>query len=118
MNADDLDRILVSEEELHPSSGFTAAVMARVREAAAEPPPLPFPWPRFVFGGLVLAVLTGLGAWLLLNDPTAAGLRSALASTRTVLESPQVLRAMGTTLGSLVGTYLLVELTLRWARAR
>ncbi len=44
---DDLDRILLSEESLAPSSGFASAVMDSVREAAMEPPPLAFPWTRF-----------------------------------------------------------------------
>jgi hypothetical protein len=118
MTSDDLDRILASEEALHPSSGFTAAVMARVREAAAEPSPLPFPWLRFVCSGLVLAALTALWVWLVLNDPRAEALRSALVSARTILASPEVSRATGTTLGALCGTYVLVILTLRWAGAR
>ena len=39
-----LDRILTAEEELVPSSGFVASVMERVREEAAAPEPIPFPW--------------------------------------------------------------------------
>ena len=67
MTADDLDRILASEEPLVPSSGFAAATMERVRESAAAPPPLPFPWRRFLLGLLVTLALSGLGGW------TAAG---------------------------------------------
>ena len=47
---DDFDRILSSEDTLEPSSGFENRVMEAVREAAAAPPPLPFPWGRFVLG--------------------------------------------------------------------
>ena len=43
-----LDRILTAEEELVPSSGFVASVMERVREEAAAPEPIPFPWKRVV----------------------------------------------------------------------
>jgi hypothetical protein len=47
---DELDRILLSEEILTPSSGFAVGVMEAVREAASEPPPFPFPWPRLAAG--------------------------------------------------------------------
>jgi hypothetical protein len=40
----EIDRILAGEEELMPSSGFVASVMERVRQEAALPAPLPFPW--------------------------------------------------------------------------
>jgi hypothetical protein len=49
-----LDRILASEEELAPSSGFVASVMERVREEAAAPQPIPFPWKR-ALPGMILA---------------------------------------------------------------
>lgn len=59
-----IDRVLAREEKLVPSSGFMAAVMERVREEAADPAPLPFPWKR-IAPGLVLAAGTiGWGAWL------------------------------------------------------
>ena len=50
-----IDRILAAEEELIPSSGFLAATMERVREEAAMPKPIPFPWLR-ALPGIVLAV--------------------------------------------------------------
>jgi hypothetical protein len=50
-----LDHILSTEDVLMPSSGFLESVMERVREEAAAPPPIPFPWRRFV-PGIVLAV--------------------------------------------------------------
>jgi hypothetical protein len=55
--ADDtaIDRILAAEEELIPSSGFLAATMERVREEAAMPKPIRFPWLR-ALPGIVLAV--------------------------------------------------------------
>ena len=58
---ENLDRILGAEEELAPSSGFVSAVMERVREEAAAPKPITFPWKR-VMPGAVLAVC-GV-AWL------------------------------------------------------
>jgi hypothetical protein len=50
MRQDDLDRILSEEEEIIPSSGFTASVMDAVRREAAAPPPIPFPWKRALPG--------------------------------------------------------------------
>jgi hypothetical protein len=67
-----IDRILAAEEELIPSSGFLAATMERVREEAACPKPIPFPWlralPGIVLGASVLGwcgfemVSAGLGS--------------------------------------------------------
>ena len=39
-----LDRILLEEDLLVPSSGFAESVMAAIQERAAEPAPIPFPW--------------------------------------------------------------------------
>ena len=55
-----LDTILAHEEELIPSSGFLASVMERVREEAAAPPPIPFPWKRAIPG---IALATGVLGW-------------------------------------------------------
>ena len=57
-----IDEILATEEELVPSSGFVSAVMERVREEAAAPPPIPFPWKRAVPGMIVAAGVLGWGA--------------------------------------------------------
>ena len=56
---DDLDRILANDETLVPSSGFAAGVMDAVRNAADEPPPLAFPWWRFIVGVLGCIVWSG-----------------------------------------------------------
>ena len=55
MRDDDLDRIL-NREEILPSSGFVDSVMDAVRQEAATPPPIPFPWKR-ALPGLFVAVL-------------------------------------------------------------
>src|ERR1700722_8535167 len=52
---ENLDRILGAEEELAPSSGFVSAVMERVRDEAAAPKPIPFPWKRVVPGAVAAA---------------------------------------------------------------
>lgn len=53
-----LDAILNSEEAILPSSGFAAAVMQRVREEAAAPPPIPFPWKRAIPGFILTAIVS------------------------------------------------------------
>jgi hypothetical protein len=68
-----IDRILAAEEELIPSSGFLAATMERVREEAACPKPIPFPWLR-ALPGIVLGVsVLGWSGF----EMVRAGLRSA-----------------------------------------
>jgi hypothetical protein len=64
---DAIDKILSTEEELAPASGFVAAVMDRVREEAAAPPPIPFPWKRFLPGMIVACVVLGAAAFLLVR---------------------------------------------------
>jgi hypothetical protein len=59
MNDEEIDRILANEDQLIPSSGFTASVMDRIREEARVPQPIPllpiaFPWKRAI-PGMVLA---------------------------------------------------------------
>lgn len=54
-----IDRILAGEDRLVPSSGFAASVMERVREEAAAPAPIPFPWKRILPGMIVVAAALG-----------------------------------------------------------
>lgn len=58
----EIDRILATEEELIPSSGFMASVMERVQEESAVPPPIPFPWKRAIPGILLVTGVFGWGA--------------------------------------------------------
>jgi hypothetical protein len=62
-NLTQIDRILATEEPLIPTSGFLASVMESVREQAADPQPIPFPWKRAVPGILFVAVVFGWGAF-------------------------------------------------------
>jgi hypothetical protein len=55
-----IDAILADEEDLIPSSGFLAETMERVREEAAAPKPIAFPWLR-ALPGIVLAA--GVIGW-------------------------------------------------------
>jgi hypothetical protein len=64
---DAIDKILAADEELAPASGFVVAVMDRVREEAAAPPPIPFPWKRFLPGMIVACLVLGAAAFLLVR---------------------------------------------------
>lgn len=113
MTADDLDRILASEEPLVPSSGFAASTMERLRESAAAAPPLPFPWRRFFLGLIVTIALSGICGWaaVRLHVPEALGAGLAL------LGDPRLLLPLAEAGVSLVGTYVLVRLTLGFTGA-
>jgi len=73
MTRDALDRILSSEEQIVPLSGFAGSVMDAVRREAATPPPIPFPWeralPGFALGVVALATL--LFAGFMLRSPAS-----------------------------------------------
>jgi len=58
----EIEHILASEEELIPSSGFMTSVMERVQEEAEIPPPIPFPWKRFIPGIVLVSGVFGWGA--------------------------------------------------------
>ncbi|MFI5183949.1 MAG: hypothetical protein ACHQNV_06105 [Vicinamibacteria bacterium] len=70
MTTDELDRILGSDESIGPSSGFAAAVMHRVRERAAEPAPVAFPWGRFAVGLFACGVAAAAGSLLVQRNAT------------------------------------------------
>ncbi|HWB87079.1 MAG TPA: hypothetical protein VG675_23250 [Bryobacteraceae bacterium] len=70
MKPDDIDRILSTDDLLEPSSNFTAGVMAAISQPA-EPPPLRFPWFRFLAGVFALLVMAVAGAVLLLHSAPA-----------------------------------------------
>jgi|HubBroStandDraft_4_1064222.scaffolds.fasta_scaffold189341_2 hypothetical protein len=54
---EEVNRMLSSEDEILPSSGFAAAVMDAVRREAAVPPPIPFPWKRALPGMIVAGLV-------------------------------------------------------------
>jgi hypothetical protein len=81
MDCTNIGRILATEEELVPSSGFLASVMQTIHEEATAPPPIPFPWKRAVPGILLAAGVFGWGAVELirLDLPALNSLTLALA---------------------------------------
>lgn len=78
-----IDRILASEDELIPSSGFLASVMERVQQENAQPAPLPFPWKRLLPGALMVSGVLSWGGYELIRQ--GLSLSSLFASKTTVL---------------------------------
>jgi hypothetical protein len=74
-----IDHVLASEVPLMPSSGFLESVMERVREEAAAPPPIPFPWKRAIPAVLLIAGVFGWATFELvrLGLPSAGSLAAA-----------------------------------------
>jgi hypothetical protein len=79
MELSHIDHILASEEPLIPSSGFLESVMERVREEAAAPPPIPFPWKRALPGVFLTAGVFGWATFELVRHglPAAGNLPAA-----------------------------------------
>lgn len=55
---DNLDRILLEQDTLLPSSGFAVSVMDAIQQQAVAPPPISFPWKRALPG--IAALLVGV----------------------------------------------------------
>jgi hypothetical protein len=113
----EIGQILAGEEELLPSSGFAASVMERVRQEAALPAPIPFPWKRAIpllllaCGGIVWSTvelvrlgapglnLTALGqsaqSWLTISLPPLSAVQ-----LRSLEQAGWVALALGTSLVS------------------
>ena len=75
----EIDRILATEQPLVPTSGFLASVMERVREEAAAPAPIPFPWKRALPGMVVAAGILGAGAFEFVRHALPAACELTLA---------------------------------------
>jgi hypothetical protein len=79
-NLEAIDRILSTDDQLLPSSGFVSAVMERVREESVAPPPIPFPWKRMLPGFVLAAGVFGWGVFELFRyAPHALGQLSFVA---------------------------------------
>ncbi|MGA9668957.1 MAG: hypothetical protein WBQ94_07100 [Terracidiphilus sp.] len=90
VNSPHIDRILATEDALIPSSGFLASVMERVREEAAVPPPIPFPWKRTIPG---VVFILGALAWIIFELirrglPTVSGLPLIAPHITAAVERP------------------------------
>ena len=86
------DAILASEEPILPSSGFLAAVMERVQEAASVPKPIPFPWKRALPGFVLIAAVFGWGSVELVRwgASTMMGASLAVPHVSIAMSQPMV----------------------------
>jgi len=62
---EDLDQILLSDEDITPSDGFTASVMEAVRRDLTRESPIRFPWGRFAAGLIGSFLCTALSVAVL-----------------------------------------------------
>jgi len=69
MTDDPVDRILSREDDILPSSGFVCSVMEAVRQEAATPPPIPFPW-KWAAPGLIALVVALIALVSLIARPS------------------------------------------------
>ncbi len=125
MTHDEIDRILSREEEVLPSSGFSASVMEAVRREAALPPPIPFPWTRALPGLLVAAlalVAVGLvfaaGLAQSLREGGGAPLAGRWQSAVTAILNGAATPTVGWTCAVLFLTWVSVTFSLRLAGSR
>lgn len=112
---DELDRILLQEPTVSPSPQFARDVMMAVHRAAAVPPPIEFPWPRFL-AGVCTNVALLVVIFLLLN--------SAYESGPGPIDTANLLSALGSPLGygltaaagAILASMMILWLALRPAR--
>jgi hypothetical protein len=107
-----IDRILATDEQLIPSSGFLASVMESVHEQARMPAPIPFPWKRAIPGIVLAAGVFGWGAFELV--------RQAIPAARAfVFTQPHIAKSIGRPLeqAGWVGLALVVSMA-SWLLSR
>ena len=117
MRDGDLDQILSRDDDIVPSSGFVYSVMDAVRQEAATPPAIPFPWKR---------AAPGLGAWVITLVAVAIaavrwkGVFSGTEAASALIEVAEAAASIGT--GWIVLALLLsfasVRLSMRLAGVR
>ena len=110
-----LERILTSEEELQPMTGFSTRVMRAIKEDAAAPEPIVFPWKRFLPGFLLnLLLLSATGIWLILES---AGTPTGPPIPTEWLNDPQM-RGFALAALTVLGTGVMAWTVSRWAAPR
>ena len=90
-----LDRILSTEEDLIPSSGFLASVMERVEVEARAPKPIRFPWKRAIPGFVLAAGVFGWGGVELVREAVSAYHAAAAAPVHLPVGLEQTLAPLG-----------------------
>jgi hypothetical protein len=108
MRDDDLDRILSSQQEIIPSSGFVDAVMDAVRRES-EAPPMPFPWKR-ALPGLFAACFTLVSVLVAAITPFTRGTPTRVLPTGLLSALDLILQAWQTIGGNWIALALIVSL--------
>jgi len=110
MRAEDIDLMLARDDNIVPSSGFTASVMEAVTREATAPPPIPFPWKRALPGlGWCLAVLIAFPVMV-------PGFNGHPPPANAAPELSKVLGGVGWITAALVVSLVSVVLSIRMAR--
>jgi hypothetical protein len=105
MEDTEMDHILSRKDEIVPSSGFAVSVMEAVRQEAAAPPPIAFPWKR-ALPGLLLA---GLAIIAVIVGGTAVFIQASRAvSAANMPVAPAPLVVTGSQNGPVMWTGLAV----------
>lgn len=118
MKPDELERLLQEDDSIEPSSGFAERVMRTVREDAMDLGPLRFPWRRALPGFAICAVAFGIGILALPPGGTGAAGPDLVESALAILGRWFRSEVGALTVGSLVGSWILVRLSLRLAGSR
>ncbi len=109
---DEIDRILSDEQVVRPSHDFASRVMASVREEAAVPPPIEFPWKRF---------LPGLGVALALTFATFIGMSQNSRAGAEPIDVTAWLEVLATPTGqglAIATVAVLASLAIAWFAVR
>ena len=123
MDDAEMDRILSKQDEILPSSGFTACVMEAVRREAAAPPPIPFPWKRALpFVGLAaLALLSMVVAAVFATTHPGSGSVApnlSLSPLNGLFSQNGLGSALTWTGAALLAAFVSVKLSMRLAGSR
>jgi len=113
MKLDDLNRILLSDQQVIPSSSFKVDVMARIQAEASPRFESPFPWIPITLMALPLMVLCVL---LGRADPALSAMHhlfDALSKWIMASNDPALSKAIQTAFASLLGTLMLTWLSFR-----
>lgn len=117
MNSDDLQRILLSEKTITPSSSFATDVMSRVQSEAAPPFQTPFPWVPFALTAPLVILIALFGR----ADPALHALNQLshnLAEWMAAPADPALRNAVLSAFSSLMGTLMVIWLSLRVTGAK
>src|SRR5262245_18628600 len=97
MNMDPLDKVLVTDDRLVPSSGFHSRVMDDVFAEEARRPPPAFPWGRFA-AGVVTCLSWAIAAASFANQMDWSNLAPVLSIVESSHGRDAVLIAAGSLL--------------------